>query len=395
MYRMRVPALHRVCRVQGLQRAYERSALGQRCPFGSEIMRQQRLNLGLQQRAPRDERTREASGHLPENAVHTREIMNLARERRWLDAQALFERIPEKNIIVYCAIITAACRCKRYSEGLHYFEQLRASPLEMNAACYGSAMAILGCRGDVKGAQALSKEMAEKGFDVLSPPCVTALLNAAAVAGDIASVKEQLAEYERQGVDLNETHLGCLVKACREARQPHDAMEALNLLRARTGATVVHYTMVVGSLSTAAAAGTLPSGLDVGRYIEEVTQLMKADQVQPDCFFVEEQVRALMGGVDLKAIAGVPQEQMSAALRALETAAASGVRLTRLLQEVLHQLSTPSAASASPLSSPAQPGAAMSLPHGWSSAVDPSSGLNYYWMTSDPTNTTTWERPQA
>jgi len=34
------------------------------------------------------------------------------------------------------------------------------------------------------------------------------------------------------------------------------------------------------------------------------------------------------------------------------------------------------------------------VPAGWSSAVDPSSGLEYYWQDANPAGTTTWARPE-
>lgn len=36
---------------------------------------------------------------------------------------------------------------------------------------------------------------------------------------------------------------------------------------------------------------------------------------------------------------------------------------------------------------------APALPVGWSSAIDPNSGMEYYWRESNPAGTTTWDRP--
>eukprot|EP00928_Gymnodinium_smaydae_P063848 TRINITY_DN47328_c0_g1_i1.p1 TRINITY_DN47328_c0_g1~~TRINITY_DN47328_c0_g1_i1.p1 ORF type:complete len:400 (+),score=49.18 TRINITY_DN47328_c0_g1_i1:41-1240(+) len=366
--------------------------------FGSVTLRQQRHNLNLQLRPARDEKTDRAKSELPENAHHTKQIMALARERKWFDAKAAFDSIPQKNTIVYGAIITAASRCQRYSEGMKLFEELRSGPLECNSACYGSALVILSNQGRLEETRGLVAEMQALGMDVRSATVVTALLNASAVSGNVAATKEQLETFSREGVALNHTYYGCLIKACREAGDPAEAWQALKQARTSAEASIVHYTMVLGACSRAIVAGRMTTD-DADDYVVRITQEMDEHGVERDSYFLEELVRVLLGGSDIRDVDSysLTEERAKKALAALDSGVAAGLRLTRLLGNLYANLKGMTA------SRPASEGSALpplrsasagsALPAGWCTAVDPTSGASYYWKSADPAGTSTWQRP--
>lgn len=317
-----------------------------------------------------DPQSRAAQSYNPEHTANTQRIVQYGRARQWEEAKRFFDELPEKNTILYSAMLSCADQCKRYEEGLELFEEMKANGVHCNATTYCSALSMV------------------------------------AVRQGVGAVESLLQEAESNGVRLNNAHFGCLLKACRAAGDAQKASEVLQRMSAYDQPNVIHFTMAVAAVSAAARAGTM-GAQEVKLRLASLIADMAQRGVPRDAHFVEEEVRAILGGgtygklLHPRREEGRTPEQAAEALAAIERARAMGIPGTRRLEDVEDALRSSAGAAdqagaaqraghAAPRTSPQQPPA---VPLGWGCALDPASGQYYYWRTDDPAGSTTWQCP--
>lgn len=326
---------------------------------------------------------------------YTQQIVALGWEGKWDEAVALFDTSTRKDTILYNAVLGVADKCGRYDEGLAFFAEMQRLSVQLTAVSYGSALTLLGRRGEYAQAHKVWAEMHAKQVSP-TPACLTGLLNSAAVAGDVGAVERHLSEASAQGIKLNRQHLGCLLSAHRQVRDPEAALKCLQAMRARgIQPGVVQYFLAVGACARAAEAGIIEVNR-VDDFLARLRSEMASDDVSPDAYFIEEHLKALLGGKTLQDMLSVSPATLTgarveAALCMLEEAHRLGIRNTRLAQRVeswlREALSQPHAGSSKSMVSD------LPLPAGWQKALDPTSSCFYYWSEADPHGTTTWQRP--
>jgi len=361
--------------------------------LSSLAMRRNREASGFKPANVHNAETRAVENCRPETWEAIRKIHKLGWSGQWRDVIDEFEGAEEKATILYNATLAAADRCKRYDEGLALFQQMRAAGVVLTGVSYASALTLLGRQGRYAEAKALWEELRQARVSP-TPACLTGLLNAAAASGDVAEVRRLLAEAEADGWELGAGHITCLARAARDALLPATALEALRELSSRGLRTnAVPYTVAVAAGTRALQADqlTLPQ---LHEHLRIVKEEMQASLVETDPYFVEQELRVLLGGGDLSqwtAEGGMrPQpEALVAGREALEAAAARGLRRTRLVQRVEDWLYVTERCWEGSDSRRSE----AVLPAGWHQTLDPASGQTYYWYARDPAGTTTWTRP--
>lgn len=370
----------------------------------------------------RSSETRVVEEDVPGNRIYTAQITRLTRERRWKEAQEIFEQIEQKNTIVYGAMLAGARRCGqyqaglelfqemisknfvltepvyvsaialysgcgRYSDGLELFRTMQADGAARNAPPYAAAMELCSKNDDYAGAQRIWADMLQAGVKP-SSAAFTMIMGASANAGDLAAVKQYWQDLWKFGVEPNAAHLGCLLKACRTQK---DASRARMYLEDKVTwpgeRTVIHFTIVMSIYRTTGLAAQDWNQAEAS--IAELEALMKQQQVVPDRFFLEEHVAALLG-CGLKDIVDgsymPPAVAVKAAIGVLARAEQSGLEKTLLTSRVERLMQKTAVAQT-------QLAGGLVLPQGWVSTVDPKSGRPYYWKAIDPTGTVTWQMP--
>jgi len=364
--------------------------------LSSRALRANQERLRLRLGHVHTEQTRSVENDSPEVREKTKQIVSFGRQGAWQNAKLLFDSVQDKTTILYNATMTAADRCGRYSEGLKLFEEMRALQVVTTGVSYGAALTLLGREGKYSDARNLWNDMRKSSVEPTSA-CLTGLLNAAAAHGDVESVEAEMAAAVEAGWKLDAVKYGCLMRACRERGDPACALGTLKEMRNKNvDRTVVIYTQAMGTVARAAAASA--SRLDNLANIETILREMSVDRIEPDSYFVEEHVRAFLG-MDLKHMmstglsGNLTTDVNETVLKVLRDFAENGNPKSRLLTAVEQFLLRHSEHGVdAPLDASAL-GRKTMLLAGWEQTVDPASGHTYYWQTSDPVGTVTWQRP--
>ncbi|CAE7570283.1 unnamed protein product [Symbiodinium natans] len=276
------------------------------------------------------------------------------RNRNFQEAEAEFNASEIKHSIMYSAMISAAASCKKFDEGMAYFEEIRSSSMEVTDV-YGSVLKLLGLQGNYEEASRVWHEIVDEGLLKLSPTrqqsCLTGLLNAAAFAGDVELVLKDMEEAQALGVELSPSHYGCLLKACRESRDLDNAEKALLRMRnASIKANIVHYTIYMGAC-TRFVAETRPGHAAAVELEQKVLSMMDEDMVSANEYFLEEHILLHLGisslrdWLDDEGSQRPGSEELQAAAQVLEEAIAKGIRPTQGTRRLRDRLPALQAAS--------------------------------------------------
>lgn len=360
----------------------------------------------------RSPQTLEAELVSPENKVHTTQIVSLCEAGDFDGARRLFESIQEKNSIVWGALLSGAVRNRKFHQGTHLFEKLRASGVQLTEPIYVSGMSLYsGCKR-FEEAFALFQEMRTSGIAQNVPPFAVAMracgqmgdyekarvvwadmlshglrpinatfsniIGAAADAGNSAAAEAHLREMYEHSLSPDQNQFGCLLKAYRNERDITRAETLLEEMVARgVMPTVLHYTTAISIYRLTGLASTDPAR--ALQAISAFVERMLARGVVPDKYFFEEHLAALLGSPLEAFIAGSfsPHPQALDAARALP--APAGLDLTQLARRAqlkLQNYATNASENDAGL---------------WLEALDPSSGRSYYYH--EVTREVSWTRP--
>jgi len=275
-----------------------------------------------------------------DNKAITREIRDLGRKGRFLQAKDAFLEAEVKDAILYSAIISAAATNGQFDEGTQLFEEMKDSKVELSDTVYSAMLKLLGQKGDYDAAVRIWKEMHELGLtkegSTRQQSCFTGLMNAAAATGDVQTAQKEI-DSAPYGVQLNAAHFGCLLKACRESADAEAAQKVILQMRdAGVERNIVHYTIYMG-----ACARYVAKTQSKAEELEaQVRKQMEEDQVQANEYFLEEQVALNLQTASLRALqeegASKPSEEaLTRTGKLLESALdVPGMRLTRALRDL-------------------------------------------------------------
>ncbi|CAE7864981.1 Rf1 [Symbiodinium microadriaticum] len=284
----------------------------------------------------------------------TKQICQSGRKRNFLAAKEAFEEAEVKDAIMYSAIIGAAANCKEFDEGMAYFEEIQSSSLEAGDSVYSATLKLLGIQGNYEEASRIWQQMVDTGLLKRSSRqqgCLTGLLNAAASAGDVELVLKDMDAAQATGVELNPSHFGCLLKACRQSRDLENAEKALKRMRtASIPANIIHYTIYMGACARF-VADEQPGHAAAVELEQKVLSMMDEDMVKPNDYFLEERILLHLGIASLRdwlydEDAPRPGDaELQGAAQVLEEAIADNIRLTLGLRELRERLPALQAAS--------------------------------------------------
>lgn len=353
----------------------------------------QRRKLDGKQREPdfdqRDEAQKDAS----------REIRELARQRKWEEAleifrgfqapdpilstaamdacaksmklfhaRRIFETMGGKHLPAYNVMINLLGRLKRVDEAEGLLQRLVSEGLEPNDITLCS---LINGHGMVQDAASVFRVLEQiKAAGPVSPVCWSAAVSACARAGDAERVLELFRMMEAAGSPPGRAEYSSLILARARCKDETGAREAMEEMR-RKGhkPDVISYTTLMISFYGKPDA------------LEKSTALfadMQGEGVVPDGFAYNallfaaldakngQRFREILADMDARGIARNREtEKRLRDLEELERSQAAGLETQDLR----------------PLAS------------GWEQRVDAASGHTYFWQTRDPAGTTTWERP--
>lgn len=353
----------------------------------------------------------------PENAAHTQNIMRASKEGRrnnWPQVRAAFDAVPLKTPIIYTAAITAAARCGALTEGVVLLTDMRNAGLAFTGPTYTSAINLYGRQGHYAEARILWDQMIAEDIPV-EFASATALMNAAATAGDLAATEAMFKELPSHGLKASNPHYGCVLKACRHQAQAGRAFEVLAEMRiAGVPPSIVQYTIAVGACRQAMERGDR----EAAGVAREMQAAMDAEGILPNEFFLEE-ILSIGLGTNIRYlrcredVGALDPEAVRAAAERLE-AARPRMRLTQMLQRldaVLSPRPAPPAPAVRPAVTPAvrwrvelRPSGDMVFRNaatgeevagtpaeGWAEVPSPEHNRPYFWDMA--TGATRWDPP--
>ncbi|CAE7614267.1 unnamed protein product [Symbiodinium sp. CCMP2456] len=185
--------------------------------------------------------------------------------RNFLAAKEAFEEAEVKDAIMQ--LVCAAANCKEFDEGMAYFEEIQSSSLEATDSVYSAVLKLLGIQGNYESASRSGTGSTE---------------------------------LAREGVELNPSHFGCLLKACRESRDLENAEKALKRMRdASIPANIIHYTIYMGACARF-VADEQPGHAAAVELEQKVLSMMDEDMVKPNDYFLEERICLHLGIASLR-----------------------------------------------------------------------------------------------
>ncbi|CAE7214704.1 unnamed protein product [Symbiodinium pilosum] len=264
--------------------------------------------------------------------------------KRWFDrALEAWDQAETKDAIMYSAIIGAAANCKEFDHGMHFWEEIQSSSLDVTDTVYSSVLKLLGFKGDHPTASRIWQQMADSGLLAGSKrqqSCLTGVLNAAASAGDAELVKKEMKAAQALGVELNPAHFGCLLKACRQSRDIEAAEQAILQMRDESiKVNIIHYTTYMGACARF-VADTRPGHAKAVELEQKVLTMMEEDMVSPNDYFLEERVMLHLGIGNLRdwlvddSRPRPSAEEVEGAAAVLQEAIEHNIRLTLGLRQL-------------------------------------------------------------
>jgi len=277
---------------------------------------------------------------VPEEEQQAVNIRLLGKAGKWRRAVQVFNRIPNKNVNNFNAILSAAEKCRRYKKGLELFAEMKCLCLTPTGTSYATTISLRAHRRHYEGARRLWDEMSAKDIPS-TPACLSGLLLAAAMAGRLSDAEHHMEQAVRSGKQLSRGDYGCLIKACEVARDPERGVDILRTMHSNgLRPHVEDYTAAL----TAIRANAVGKGAKVTRQLHlTVSGMMQLHGVTRNKHFLEEEALLLGAGRlcgtqfgDGKAL---PTPAAVKALRSLlREAAVAGIARTHLLRQLESRL---------------------------------------------------------
>ena len=272
-----------------------------------------------------------------ENKLQAAEMMDFAKAGRWSDVVRVFETIPNKDVVAYTAVATAAYKCGHYQKGRALLEELGQTGMKWNVITYRIAIQINAKLRKHWSVIGLWEEMNANGIES-THACRMAILNAAANVGKLEDVDRLMQQFHKSGARLKRGLYGCVLKACRRIRNPERALETVQVMCTRgPKPSIVEFTIAMSVLRRCVTTGTSVANEQM---LRKLLSLKDAEGLGDDSFFLEEYVGVLLGGDCSRIIRGqAPPQTVSVDARrrvqgVLEDAQRNGVRPTPLLRAV-------------------------------------------------------------
>jgi pentatricopeptide repeat protein len=333
----------------------------------------------------------------PEWLPTYRAVLNCCcRAMRYNEAQSVWRQLPSRDVMSYNSMLGMCGRLQRPDEVESLLKQMDAEGIQRTGVTYCHLMSSCAESQQWQKALQLLEELKSKPeLDVTTNWDVAYLMpmTACARAGQHAQVRSLLEELSTGGKgSVNNAHYNALLVSCGTdgpaAKKVFEEMKA---------------------------AGFAPRGPDyralmsVWRVPEEQHKIYAEMLEECPSASLEEawtcMLRTAVTSGDVDAAEWVFQEMRRRGVDPNSPEAEATPSLRRVLRtfrarEVQMRAKATSLAAptidrlgGAQTSAPTLPPAPSSLPQGWASAVDPASGKEYYWQVSNPTSTTTWERP--
>lgn len=349
----------------------------------------------------------------------TKEIRNLSRARRWEEALARFracedpdahtytamvaactmsgeerwarkvlDEMPIKTLQAYTALFQLLGRMGQIHQLEELLHQMEGQGIQPDAFCLRTIVVGYGVARDVESAVRVFRDMEARGL-VLGEGEFSAVLTACGKGGDSKRAQELFAEMDSRFLQADVGHFTSLIVSHARAKDEEGARRAFaEMRRRRIKPDIVAYTSL---LSCLAGPGSLQKG-------DEIVAELKQEGLTPHVFLYNQLLRLAAESEETARFEAILEEMDSRGIsrnyviqgqiRELERQAAAHVPRTATAESPLASGTT----ARKEVQAPPQSSA---LPEGWREALDPASGMRYYWRVADPHNTTTWERPQA
>eukprot|EP00929_Paragymnodinium_shiwhaense_P105883 TRINITY_DN70947_c0_g1_i1.p1 TRINITY_DN70947_c0_g1~~TRINITY_DN70947_c0_g1_i1.p1 ORF type:complete len:352 (-),score=39.01 TRINITY_DN70947_c0_g1_i1:72-1127(-) len=333
--------LRRAALPSSARRGFVLHRIGNTREFSSPSLRQNK-NATVEPYHPRKtEQTLSFVQHGREQAQITSRIQAAVAKKSWIEVMDTFRSVPDPNTIVYSAIINAAANLRRYEEGLIIYEEMRARQVAENVGVHSAVLKILGAQGRLADAKTFYEGVFAYSPDEVraSPSALIGVLNAAAINGDVTAIQDELALAEQRGVLLNRGAYGCLIKACRQAVKPQQALEVLETMRERHMLpTILEYTQALGACVK--DIKHRQDAIAAEHFLATLLEMMARDGIKANEYFLEEQVALILGVDRLREVRAVLQKNGSflteasaaKASKLIDDASASGMRISQALR---------------------------------------------------------------
>jgi len=298
-------------------------------------------------------------------------------------AWQLFEDMPVKTAPAFNSMITMQGWLRRAQAAEQLLDRMRQSSIEPDYVTYTAMITVYGAVQEPEKALGVLDVMKAEGQPI-SLVTYGAAMSACARAGDKEKTWGLFEAMQEVNLAPELNHFNSLIVSCSRSRDEAKALEALALLRSRGLAPDnIMYTALVGCIPVEEPFHQLAVGKAEG-----ILKDMKASAVAPDAHAYNAVLRVAASVGDAGRFDGVLAEMGSGGFQPNQGTALVQAELLQKVRQLEDQrfLRQDGAGGALP---PAAP----TLPHGWASAVEPTSGQSYYWKVDDPAGTTTWQFP--
>lgn len=304
------------------------------------------------------------------------------------EAHRVWNQLPSRDVMSYNMMLGLYSRTQRWNELDDLLEQMDLNRVDKTAVTHSVVMNA--CSEAHRWEQAISilndiKCTPEFEQTINWEIVYLSAMTACARAREQANVRTLFNELKARGAELQNHHYNALIVAAGSdgvaARAVFDEMRSAGLVprltdwRALLGCSRASFADLRGLYEEFRA--DMPDSP-----LEEVWAVLLR------CAYSLEDVEAARWVLaEMRANGVDPNSEQAAATPSLRRA----LRGTWLrLSKARDQEDDTNASRPIPSTSSMPP-----LPAGWSLAVDPGTGLQYYWRNDDPARTTTWERPIA
>jgi len=307
---------------------------------------------------------------LPENRRLVRLIKDAAVGRDWENALTAFREASTPDALLYSVLLHAAERCNRADEAFAIYEKMCRDKVAMGGPNFVALIRLAGRAGQLNRAISFKEDAHAQGVELnafiycalvdahkhardatgalhvwheakaagvaMTPPLLSSLMSAVAQTGDVSRTEALVREADGQ-FQPNRIHLNCILHACRHASDADAALRIVEDHKARgVNPDVISFTILLSTLRIAGRSIADASG---------ILQQMQDCGVEPDKFFLEEQLSMVIG-VNIKRIfedASVLSEcdrpALESAFKLLEEFKNNSKQLSRLSEDVHKQLS--------------------------------------------------------
>eukprot|EP00438_Fugacium_kawagutii_P033677 Skav230546 [mRNA] locus=scaffold1365:146599:147561:+ [translate_table: standard] len=262
-----------------------------------------------------------------------REISIASEQRKWQEVQSHFDAYSGQAIQIYTAVMNAAVRCRRYSEGAVIYERCRETCEQLTEPTFTAAIKIFGKLGQhEKVRQIWAKAIKECK---LSEILIGSRIDAAADEGDVETAAAMLDLLQTNKLEINKLRITSALRSCWGwGPKQHKAAKYLWKLFAKLNVKpdVAAFTTLMGAYSTAPLQDVLAAKAE-----------MDSLEIEPNRVFgetflttvLQQDFKHLKQFDDLvRALTDKPPHRLQAARVTLENYEATGVEMTRLCKKI-------------------------------------------------------------